>query len=248
MRLAAELRNIVNVINSKQNQTEQYLRKNNIRFFGVTDNKNERAEETFKLVSEIIKKKLNLTQFSGLDIDKAHRVGNFQANTDRAIIARFTTHRAAELVLANRRALKGSIIAEDLTAETSQLFRKVKEMDRVQQVWTKRGVIFFKDRDNNILKVLPHDTIQTLQKRLTQQQKTRGSNQKPTGQHRDDKPIERSSTEGRQANSTQHSDTPPHVHADRVDRYEDEQSRPTGDNTDPKKTSRHSRQRRQNLG
>ncbi|GFS10384.1 hypothetical protein ElyMa_001322000 [Elysia marginata] len=54
-------------------------------------------------------------------------------------------------------------------------------------------------------KVLPHDTIQTLQKRLTQQQKTRGSNQKPIGQH---KPRERSSTEGRQANSTQHSDTP----------------------------------------
>ncbi|GFR88157.1 LINE-1 retrotransposable element ORF1 protein, partial [Elysia marginata] len=130
-----ELRNTVNVTNSKQNQTEQYLRKNNLRFFGVTDNKNERAEETFKLVSEINKKKLNLTQFSGLDIDKAHRVGNFHANTDRAIIARFTTHRAAELVLANRRALKGSkiVIAEDLTAETLQLFRKVKEMDRVQQ-------------------------------------------------------------------------------------------------------------------
>ncbi|GFR58216.1 hypothetical protein ElyMa_003475900 [Elysia marginata] len=130
-------------------------------------------------MSEIIKKKLNLTQFSGLDIDKAHRVGNFQANTDRAIIARFATHRAAELVLANRRALKDSkiVIAEDLTAETLQLFHKVKEMDRVQQVWTKRGVIFIKDRDNNILKVLPHDTIQTLQKRLTQQQKTRGSNQ-----------------------------------------------------------------------
>ncbi|GFR68638.1 SH3 domain protein [Elysia marginata] len=128
-----ELRNIANVTNSKQNQTEQYLLKNNHRLFGVTDNKSERAEETFKLVSEIIKKKLNLTQFSGLDIGKAYHVGNFQANADKAIIPRFATHRAVELVLENRRALKGSkiVIAEDLMAETLQLFRKVKETDRV---------------------------------------------------------------------------------------------------------------------
>ncbi|GFS14842.1 hypothetical protein ElyMa_003172400 [Elysia marginata] len=163
------------------------MRRNNLRIFGVSDkNKYERAEETTKIVKDIIVKKLKLTQFNEASIDKTHRVGRFKTNSDRAIIVRFSTHSAAETVLASRRALKGSgiVITEDLTPTNLQKFKRIREIDTALQTWTKGGEIFVNSR---VLKVLPGETLQNLRARLCQREniashgRSQGTQRSPYG-------------------------------------------------------------------
>ncbi|GFR67120.1 hypothetical protein ElyMa_001988900 [Elysia marginata] len=185
-----ETRQIVNITESKQNQLEQYIRRNNVRIFGVSDkNKYERAEETTKIVKDIIVKKPKLAQFNEASIDKTHRVGLFKTSSERAIIVRFSTHSAAETVLASRRALKGSgiVITEDLTPTNLQKFKRIRELDTALQTWTKGGEIFVKDINNRVLKVLPGETLQNLRARLCQRDniashgRSQGSQRSPYG-------------------------------------------------------------------
>ncbi|GFS09554.1 LINE-1 type transposase domain-containing protein 1 [Elysia marginata] len=174
-----QLRDLTWVLKNQQNELEQYTRKNNIRVFGLRDKvKFEEVEDTTSLVLDLFRGRLGLTHFDPQTIDVAHRIGPFKKEYDRAVIVRFTTHRAANEVLAKRRALKGSgiTIAEDLTPTNAAKFRKFREIKCVQRAWTKRGEIYVKREDGLILKVGPRDTVEDITKRLLTQ--TRSTHQK----------------------------------------------------------------------
>ncbi|GFR59737.1 LINE-1 type transposase domain-containing protein 1 [Elysia marginata] len=130
------------------------------------------------IVTDLFRGRLGLTHFDPQTIDVAHRIGPFKKEYDRAVIVRFITHRAANEVLAKRRALKGSgiTIAEDLTPTNAAKFPKFREIKSVQRAWTKRGEIYVKREDGLVLKVGPRDTVEDITKRLLTQ--TRSTHQK----------------------------------------------------------------------
>lgn len=105
---------------------------------------------------------------------------------------RFATHRAAETVLFKRKALKGSkiVISEDLTANTLQRLRKLKQEEFVHTAWTKRGEIYIKDTNNFVTKIIHDESPRNIQSRLKQLKEGRaqGSRQRKdmdtTGQRR----------------------------------------------------------------
>ncbi|GFS11139.1 LINE-1 type transposase domain-containing protein 1, partial [Elysia marginata] len=174
-----QLRDLTWLLKNQQNELEQYTRKNNIRVFGLRDKvKFEEVEDTTSLVLDLFRGRLGLTHFDPQTIDVAHRIGPFKIEYNRAVIVRFTTHRAANEVLAKRRALKGSgiTIAEDLTPTNAAKFRKFREIKCVQRAWTKRGEVYVKREDGLVLKVGPRDTVEDITKKLLTQ--TRSTHQK----------------------------------------------------------------------
>ncbi|GFR61777.1 sorting nexin-10, partial [Elysia marginata] len=122
-----QLRYMVDVLHEKQNDMEQYHRRNNVRIFGVKDlEQYEKAEDTVREVSNILKSKLHLTHLDSSCIDIAHRVGVYRKKADRAIIVRLTSHKAQNDIIRARRALKGTgiMITEDSTPKNAALLHK----------------------------------------------------------------------------------------------------------------------------
>ncbi|GFS25450.1 hypothetical protein ElyMa_003442200 [Elysia marginata] len=162
---------MVTIAKIELNELSQYSRRCNIRIFGIRDNNNtEWQEQTRELVCNIFKNKLKVN-LSANSIDKVHRVGKFQSGADRAVIVRFTSHSAAEQVLAGRRVLKGTglTITKDLTKANNQRLRKVKALEGVQQAWTKSGEIFVKDIHDRLHRFFPGDSVGDLNVKIAKQ-------------------------------------------------------------------------------
>ena len=143
------------------NDLEQYSRRNNVRIFGVLDNKREETiHETETIVRDLLRRKLNLN-FGPEDFDICHRVGKFTPGANRAIIVKFLYRKSKILTIANRRKLKGSgiTISEDLTHKNLQRLQKVKSMSFIEECWTRDGKIFGKDSKNRVKEIKPQDQL-----------------------------------------------------------------------------------------
>ncbi|RUS77598.1 hypothetical protein EGW08_014637 [Elysia chlorotica] len=175
------LKSNVQTIMEKCNVSEQYSRKNNLRVFGIRDNKNETIEETEKKIVAVISSKLGVADIKQ-KIDVAHRVGRYVPNADRAIIVRFARHASAQQILIKRRALKGSgvTIAEDLTAMNAQRLKKLKELDNAVQAWSKGGELFVKGKNDLIIKYAHTEPLSAVNVKLAQ----RPTRLEPAGRNR----------------------------------------------------------------
>ena len=138
------------ILHNTQQQLEQYTRRNNIRIFGVRDtNPKETAVETEHLVAQLCQQKLGYP-LQSWEVEVAHRTGKFLPDGNRPIIVRLVSRKTRASIMAKRRQLKGTkiVIAEDLTRETLQLYRRVRDLDCVGQAWTRDGRIFAKSKNN----------------------------------------------------------------------------------------------------
>ena len=109
----------------KLNDLEQYTRKNTVRMFGVSDNKDETAERTMEVAVGVLDKiGVNIAT---ADIDIAHRIGKFQLGKQRPMIVKFMSRIHKNQALYQRRRLKGTGIgiSEDLTAKKCFLFKTI---------------------------------------------------------------------------------------------------------------------------
>jgi len=101
-------------------EQEHYSRINNVRIFGVDDNKRtETAEEATSLICSMFHEKLDL-QIGDKDICVAHRIGRFSTDGNQAIICKFVRRSTKKMVIRARGQLKGTpiVIREDLTVIT----------------------------------------------------------------------------------------------------------------------------------
>ena len=143
------------------NELEQYSRKNNIRIFGLRDNnKTENSYITENRVIELFRNKLNV-DISPRDIQVAHRIGKFSPDSDRAIIVQFVNKKAKMVVMANRKALKGSktVISDDLTIQNMRRLESLKMLSCVAQSWAYNGKLFAKNKNNKVKEVKSNETI-----------------------------------------------------------------------------------------
>ena len=138
----------------KENEYEQYSRRNNILISGIADaGPNESARTSAEKVIDLLNQKKVTVGLSMADIDIAHRLPS-KKKSDRDIIVRFVSRNKKEDVLKNRRNLKGTgiFINEDLTLLNHRVLMSVKRKreDLVSEVWSKNGKIFYKDKSSKI--------------------------------------------------------------------------------------------------
>ena len=144
-----------NTIQNKTNDLEQYTRRNNLRIFGINDtNPNETALQSEHLVAQLCKQKLGYN-LQPWEVEVAHRTGKFMSDGNRPIIIRLVSRKTRSGILSNRRKLKGTpqVIAEDLTRENLQLYKRVRDLECVSQAWARDGKIYAKSHRNEIKEI-----------------------------------------------------------------------------------------------
>lgn len=149
-KLKAEVQRVEHVAQEKVDELEQYQRRNNLRFFGVPES---RDEDTDGLVLQLVKEKIGIDL--PLDrLERSHRIGRPQSSGDsgqpprpRPIIVRFRSYRDRRDVFQKKKCLKGSglTIREDLTSRRAGILRRAVELHGPRRVWTTDGRIIWED-------------------------------------------------------------------------------------------------------
>lgn len=127
------------------NDNEQYSRRNNIRICGL---KPEKESECRAAAVKFINNVLHVTTVSESDIEVAHMTagsGMSSANQRRpTVLVRFCRRDVRDAVIRSRRILKGShfAVTEDLTALNIKTMNRLKNDDRVRNVWSWNGKIY----------------------------------------------------------------------------------------------------------
>ncbi|XP_054266933.1 protein unc-13 homolog C-like [Macrosteles quadrilineatus] len=148
--LLKKIEEVNNRLVERTDDLEQYLRRDNIRIFGVKETKDEITDE---IVVKLCREKLGV-ELSKDAISRSHRVGKLQTPGDdgrerhRPIIVRFSTYRARRTVFDVKKRLKGTgvTIKEDLTHLRQQLYKQAVARFGVGNVWTQDGRVLWVDK------------------------------------------------------------------------------------------------------
>lgn len=126
------------LLKNKLIDMEQYSRRNNVRIFGISEQKN---EESLPMVIQFFQEKLNLN-YQPADFVTCHRIGE-NRDGKRPLFIKFTHHQKKTDVMQARKKLKGSKITlvEDLTKERYELYKKAWMRFGKNLVWTSNGNI-----------------------------------------------------------------------------------------------------------
>jgi outer membrane murein-binding lipoprotein Lpp len=151
----------------KNEQLEQYSRRNSVRIFGIaekTDNLDE-GEDTIDKVIQLIDGHLGLANIRREHIDVAHRVGPIVENNPRPIIVKFISRQHRTEVLGNRKKLKGKkmIIVEDLTQNNQLLWKDTSKHTDVESAWTLDGTVHALLKSKKFVKVRCREDLGRLQ-------------------------------------------------------------------------------------
>lgn len=125
------------------NDTNQYSRRNNLRFFGVNLSAPLKEENTKNLVLEMINTTLNL-RLSREEVTVAHRlpIPNSVKRELPSIIARFHARELRDFIHKNQAVFRRKwniLVNEDLTPENSKLYREAKLHTGFKDVNFKNG-------------------------------------------------------------------------------------------------------------
>ena len=125
----------------RSDDLEQYQRRNNLRIFGVPENKKENADA---VVMNVFTKQLGV-MITEADIDRSHRVGIPKEGKPRPLIVKFVSYRKRSEIFRCKRALKGTgiTIREDLTHGRLQELQKAILKYGLRNVWTEDGKIVY---------------------------------------------------------------------------------------------------------
>lgn len=127
----------------KNNDLEQYTRRNSVRIYGLEDPKNkEEPDETAVKVIQTLNDKLHI-RVDVRDIDIAHRMGAFRADGNRPVICKFVSRMLKTRIIRERRKLKGTkiVIRDDLTLKNQKLLEETSAVSNVKSVWSDNGKI-----------------------------------------------------------------------------------------------------------
>ena len=163
------LNELVEELQIKLDDQEQRSRNQCLLFHGIDEKEGNVKENTDNLVIDIIKSKLQINDFSLVDIQRSHRLGpkkpgrNLRSTQDikRPIIVRFASWRVRNKVFKTKKELKGSKISitEKLTRYRHQLYKAAMNKYGVKNTWTSEGHVLVKKDDNKIESIESMDDI-----------------------------------------------------------------------------------------
>lgn len=144
----SSLRNINKNLLVDHDELEQYGRRNNLIFRGLTQLPNETYEETVVKfvnntlsVTDTLKRRVQVTL---QDIDVAHPLKTKKETDPPVIIAKFVRRSVKNAVVSARRQLAGKpvSISEDLTRKNQKLLNDLKNCETISQAWAWNGRVF----------------------------------------------------------------------------------------------------------
>lgn len=119
---------------TKLDDFEDRARRSNLVLFGLKDRERETWAESEACVLQFCSKELEIS-LDAMDIERAHRLGKYNANKNRPVIIKFAHFKVRENVLSSGRKLKGSNyrISEDYSPNTLKARKLLGEFGRAQQ-------------------------------------------------------------------------------------------------------------------
>ena len=170
------------ILMAKNNDLEQYSRRNNIRVFGIDDSDRETAEKSEKHVTDLLRQKLSV-DLAPSQIQVAHRAGKFNPGANRSIIMQLVNRKDKQNIMQVRRKLKGSgfTIAEDLTPINVRRLSDLKKLDVVENSWSSQGKLFVQKTGRpDIVREIPSDM--PINENIFDHKRPRGPLQQPLQQ------------------------------------------------------------------
>ena len=156
------LKKRVSALEAQMDASEQYSRRNSLRISGIPETVNEDTDQVVLHVAETVG--VNILPS---EIDRSHRLGKPGNRQTRDILVKFTTYRARERFMKNRRnlktsELKGVFVYEDLTKIRSKLLfeaRKCAKTKHLLGAWSSDGRILVKYKKGTVTVVTCEDDI-----------------------------------------------------------------------------------------
>lgn len=115
-----DLKNTVEILDRRNDDLENRLRRNNLIIYGLTETVKETPEQLLETVYELINVKLGV---KCENIERWHRLGMRKNSSPRPVIIKLIDFRTKTQILSNARKLKGSkiYINEDFSARVRQI-------------------------------------------------------------------------------------------------------------------------------
>lgn len=145
------LKKQVAALNNRNDDLEQYTRRNSMRITGIVE---EDDEDCAQKVLDVANNTLGLSPpLSLTDIDRAHRTGRIRMTSGqvqpRPLLVKMATYRQRYRIMEQRQKLKGTgiFLNEDLTKTRDTLLytaRKAKNEGKLKDTWSSDGRIFIR--------------------------------------------------------------------------------------------------------
>lgn len=138
-------------LHSKDDELEQYTRRNSLRISGIPETPDENCYgKALSLANDQLKLNPPLTLS---DIDRTHRAGPRKPGQPRALLVKFATYQQRDRIMSAKRNLHNPqvFINEDLTRKRAVLFwhaRQAKREGRIKDAWTRDGRVMIKGLDD----------------------------------------------------------------------------------------------------
>jgi hypothetical protein len=152
-------------LNTRQEEAEQYSRKNNVRIGNYTEKQSENVTD---IVIDIASK--IGSNISKSDIDNCHRLGKKKSDSQktRDIIVKFTSYRAKSEFIKGRKKLKEKheniFINEDLTKYRSDIAYEARLLKKdthssIISTWTFNGCIYVQTKNDEVQKITKKEDL-----------------------------------------------------------------------------------------
>lgn len=157
-----DLENEVCELKAKQDDQEQYSRRESLRLAGIAETQD---ENTDALVLSMVNEKMQVTPPVQLsEISRSHRTGKIEEGKTRQILVKFASYASRDRVIRSRKKLKGVsspegkpyMVTEDLTKERSFIAWKariLKRKTKVKDTWTWDGRIYITENSKNVVTI-----------------------------------------------------------------------------------------------
>jgi hypothetical protein len=150
-------------VEQKNDDLEQYTRRNSLRIAGLPEEPNEDCYgKALSLANSTLK--LN-PPLSLLDIDRTHRAGRSRAGQPRSLLVKFATYQQRHRVMKARHLLKDTniYVNEDLTSKRAKLFKNArteKQAGRIKDAWSSDGRIKIRDLREGVHVIKSDDDLE----------------------------------------------------------------------------------------